>query len=153
MLVTRLTRLRKPGIVRDEKGFTLVEVVISIMLLGLITAALATGLSTASTVLLKNDTRQTARNLAESQMESVKNRLYLPGVNTYTPATIPTEQFAAYGATITVVDGTDNTVFPFDINPILNQSRDINLQKITVSIFRKSDPTKIIYTLEGYKVQ
>lgn len=147
MLNLRLIKTRKKGIARDQSGFTLVEVVISIMLLGIITAALANGLGTASNVLLKNDTRQTAKNLAESQMESVKNQLFVPGAISYTPVSIPPEQ-TGYTATITVVDGSDTTVF--DPLAIPSQGRDNSLQKITVKIFKSG---VLVYTLEGYKVE
>jgi prepilin-type N-terminal cleavage/methylation domain-containing protein len=142
MFKIKLKKLCKPGISRNQSGFTLVEVVISIALLGIITAALSTGLSTTSKVLLQNDTRQTAKNLAESQMESVKTQ---PFATAYTPATIPPEQ-SGYTATITLVDGSDTTVF----GPNPDQNRDSNLQKITVKIFKSA---VLVYTLEGYKVQ
>ncbi len=140
MLIIRFTKLQKRGIVRDEKGFTLVEAVISIALMGIIAAGLFTGLGTTSNVLLNTDARETAKNLAETQMEFVKGQTYIPGSGTavYSPATIPTAQQSGYSASINVIDGLS-----------LNPQRDSYLQKIIVTI---TGP-KITYTLEGYKVR
>ena len=148
MCKNRLKKFYKPGTIKSQKGFTLVEVVIALMLLGLLTAAIFSGLNTASVVLLRNDMRQTAKNLAEYEMESVKNQLFVPGVSSYTPAALPSPQNTLYTATITVIDGTNTTAF----NPTLNQSRDANIQKITVNIFRNGS-TNPIYQLQGYKVE
>ena len=142
MLNVRFTKLRKPGIVRNEKGFTLIEVVISIMLLGLIAAALATGLSTASKVLVQNDSRQTAKNLAEFQMEYVKVNDFQSGSGTvvYAPEEMPAQfQQAGYSAVIDVTDGLD-----------LNPPRDSAFQQVTVTIKRSG---VVVYTLVDYKVR
>ena len=149
MLNIRLPKLRKPGMLREEKGFTLVEVIISIVLLSLIAAAVAGGLFTSSKALVQNDSLETAKNLAETQMEWVKNLLFIPGTASYSPAPIPSEQ-NGYTATITVIDGTNTTAFPYNSDPTLNKARNSNLQKITVKIFRNGSLT---YTLEGYKVE
>jgi len=146
MLKLKIKKFFESRTVRNQSGFTLVEVVIAIMLLGLVTAALFNGFGTASNVLLKNDIRQTSKNLAESQMESVKNQLFVPGATTYPTATIPAGQAGIYTATITVVDGANTTVF----GPSTAQNRDSKLQKITVKIFKSG---VLVYTLEGYKVQ
>jgi prepilin-type N-terminal cleavage/methylation domain-containing protein len=140
MLNLRLLKIRKPGIVRDQSGFTLVEVVIAIALLGIVAAGLFTGLGTTSKVLLHTDARETAKNLAETQMEFVKGQIYTPGSGTavYTPAPIPPAQQGAYTASIEVFDGLS-----------LVPPRDGYLQKIVVTITGPG----ITYTLEGYKVK
>jgi prepilin-type N-terminal cleavage/methylation domain-containing protein len=56
-----------------SRGFTLVEVVIAIALLGIISVAVLGALSYASTILIIADRRATAESLAKSQMEYVKN--------------------------------------------------------------------------------
>jgi prepilin-type N-terminal cleavage/methylation domain-containing protein len=141
MSVTGLKKLRKLRIMRDERGFTLVEVLTSIALLGLVGAALYAGLGTTSKVLLHNDTWQTAKNLAETQAEYVKEQRYQGGSgNTiYIKADIPVELQGSYDASIDVIDGW--TLVPL---------RDGYLQKIIVTI---TGPTGITYTLESYKVR
>ena len=149
MLNIRLPKLHKLGIFRKERGFTLIEVLVAILLLVILTAALATGFVTASKVLLRNDVHQTALNLAEDELESVKNQPYQEVSNpVYTVAAIPSPQNGIYTATITATAGTDTTAFNPNANP--PQGRDIKLQKITVQIFKNGSLT---YSLDGYKVE
>lgn len=74
-----------------SRGFSLIEVVIAIALLGIIGLSILTALSTASLTLVIADQRATAESLAESQIEFAKNHGYDPaepgGVGTYDPIT------------------------------------------------------------------
>jgi prepilin-type N-terminal cleavage/methylation domain-containing protein len=145
MLNIRLKKLRKTGIARDEKGFTLVEAVISIALIGIIVAGLFTGLGTASKVLLRTDARETAKNLAETQMEYIKGQAFN---SVYTKALIPAAQQGGYTASINVINGSDTAVFgPDPLHP--EEKRNSYLQKIIVTITGPG----ITYTLEGYKAR
>ena len=137
MLNIRLPKLRKTGIVREERGFTLIEVLISIVLLGLITASLAFGLGSASKGLVHNDSRQTAKNLAETQLEYIKNQPYALAYDT--SAITPT---AGYIVSCAVHSGTESAYF----NPI----RDVNIQLIIITI---TGPGNVTYTLKDYKVR
>jgi len=114
----------------NEKGFTLLEVILSIALLGIICIAVLAGLSTASKALFTADQLETAKNLAETQIEYIKGQPY---ATTYVPPPIPPE-YAGYSATV-------------DISSIT--SRDGNIQKITIIIEHSG---KQVTTLEGYKV-
>jgi prepilin-type N-terminal cleavage/methylation domain-containing protein len=133
-------KIFKLGVVQQEKGFTLVEAVVSIALIGIIGAAVYTGLGTTSKVLLHTDARETAKNLAETQMEFVKGQAYMPGSGPgiYSTAPIPPDQLSGYSASIDVIDGL-----------ALVPPRDGYLQKIIVTITGPG----ITYTLEGYKVK
>jgi len=59
------------GVVKNEKGMGLIEVLISIAILGIITAAFFTVLSTASKSRGDRRTAGEGRNLAQDQMEYV----------------------------------------------------------------------------------
>ncbi|UCB43368.1 MAG: prepilin-type N-terminal cleavage/methylation domain-containing protein [Dehalococcoidales bacterium] len=61
---------------RNQKGFTLLEVLISLALLGVIAAGILGALGTSSKATLTNDVQTTAQNLAEGQMEYVQNQPY-----------------------------------------------------------------------------
>ncbi len=128
------------------------EVVVAILLLGLVTAGLFNGLGTASNVVLRNDMRQTTKNLAEYVMESVKNQGYQEVANPVYPVPnpLPSPQNLSYYATITVKTGTNTTVFNPGASP--PQGRDLKLQKITVKIFKIGSIIPL-YTLDGYKVE
>jgi len=59
-----------------SRGFSLIEVVIAIALIGIIAVAVLSTLSTASIALIIADKRATAESLARSQLEYVKNQPY-----------------------------------------------------------------------------
>ena len=125
---------------RNEKGFTLIEVIIAMALLGIIAIAFLGGLATASKAIIIADERATAESLARSQMEYVKNQDY-DGVNNPPQYTLLSDTPADYTIVIDAVrldpngDGTDN---------------DDGIQKITVTVDHLEKPEVI--TLEDYKV-
>jgi len=112
-----------------QAGFTPLEVVVSVAILGSISVTFLTGLSTISASTQRIDDRQVAKNLAENQMEYLKGQAY---ASSYTTAPLPAED-AGYTATI-------------DIVPM----QDGNIQKITVTILHQGE---FILTLEGYKTR
>ena len=121
--------------IKNERGFSLIEVLIALAILGLVAVAFLSGLTTASRALIIADERTTAESLAKSQMEYVKNIDYVDGATSYPAASIPQEHIdAGYSATITAL-------------PLHNP--DDGIQKITV-VVKHGD--KEVITLEGYKV-
>ena len=114
---------------RDEKGFSLLEVTVSLALLGIIGVGILSALATVSRVTLTTDERQTATNLAETQMEYAKSQGYAAS---YTPAPLPANYV---GYTVSI-----NTT----------SLQDSNIQKITVTAGRQN---KVPVKLEGYKVR
>jgi prepilin-type N-terminal cleavage/methylation domain-containing protein len=71
----RLNSRARKALRGRSRGFTLIEVVIAIALIGLIGVAVLSALSTASLALIIADERATAESLARSQMEYVKSPL------------------------------------------------------------------------------
>lgn len=125
---------------QNSKGFSLLEVLIAIALLGVIGISFLGALSTTSRVLLMNDERATAESLARSQMEYVKNQLYAA----FYSSAIPQDYVdAGYSATIDVelLDDPDNGFFD-------------DIQKIAVNIYHHDDAhaNPPVITLEDYKV-
>ncbi len=63
---------------RSQKGFTLVEILVALALLAIIGVGLLSALMLASKVLLQADTQETARDIAEAQIEYVQNQDFMP---------------------------------------------------------------------------
>ena len=115
---------------KNERGFTLIGVVIALALVGIIGVAFLGSLGNASRALFIADAHATSNNLAESQLEYIKNQPY---ADTYDPAPIPSE----YNGFSAVID-------------VESLEEDGNIQKITVTVSHQDKPEVII--LEGYKV-
>lgn len=119
---------------KDQKGFSLISVMIAVALLGIIAASFLGALGTASRVLFTVDERETAKNLAESQMECVKEQAY---ALTYSPAAIP-DEYAGYSVEVSADE----------------DEVKVGLQVITVKIYHHDDAhaNPPVLTLEDYKV-
>jgi len=59
-----------------EKGFTLIEVLVSLSIIALVAVGFLSGLSTSLRSLMVTEEMTTAESLARSQMEYIKNQIY-----------------------------------------------------------------------------
>ena len=123
---------------KSQKGFTLVEILVAVALLSIIGVGLLTALGSASKVLLKADSRETARDLAQAQMEYLQS--------------VPYEEDGSYpikdenGDELDDIDAEYPGFFSkITADPVTEKP---GLQKITV-VVQGGDGE---FTLEGYKV-
>ncbi len=123
---------------RNEKGFTLIEVLVALALTGLIAAAFLMAIATSLKAISIADERTTAESLARSQMEYVKD----PGL-AYAP------EATNYGLNpdLTIPTGYSVTTSAQPIN-----TPDDGIQKITVNIYHPDTDPDPVLTLESYKV-
>ena len=133
-------KLRKTIFSGHETGFTLVEVVIAIALIGIVAAGLYVSMGTSSKILLNNDSKETAKNLAESQMEFVKGQDFNAGSGT----TVYMQGPGRTGYTV-VIDAE-----PVPVTPAGQTPRDGFIQQVIVTI---TGPKGVTYTLTDYKVK
>jgi type II secretory pathway pseudopilin PulG len=131
----RINRIREKSPLKNEGGFSLVETLIAVALIAIIGFVLAIGLNTSSKVLFLADELETAKNLAQSQMEYIKK---LPYLASYSAAPI-TGEYAGFLVQI-YADNID--------------TRD-GIQKIRVVVSHENRPIILAgnSTLEGYKVR
>jgi prepilin-type N-terminal cleavage/methylation domain-containing protein len=125
---------------KRERGFSFIEVVIALGVLGLIAVGFLSGLGTASKGLLIADERETANNLAEAQIENVKQQAYDEDNNPpeYSLLTgIP----SSYSIDQPLASRLDPNLDGFD--------NDDGIQKIVVTVRHNG---KEVITLEDYKV-
>jgi prepilin-type N-terminal cleavage/methylation domain-containing protein len=115
---------------KNQKGISLVEVMVALAILGTAVAAFVIALSTGSLTITEQNKETTSQSLAQTQMEYTKNYTYAVGAVTYPVLPPP----ATYSVTIGVmaVPGADT-----------------NIQKITVTVFKES---KNVLTVTDYKV-
>lgn len=139
----------------DSRGFSMLEVVIAIALLGIIAVSVLSALQTAALALIIADQRATAESLARSQMEYVKQQGYIPAENggevIYQKIEINPDELPGYTVRSVNREGTvvDDVIgVPWDSGNNIAVYQDNELQKIRLVI--KHDD-KVLVTLEGYK--
>jgi len=125
-------------LIKNERGFTFVEVVIALAILGVIAAGFLMALATASKAIIIADERTTAESLARSQMEYVKKQGY-DGTNNPPQYAVVSDIPSTYSIDISAVrldpegDGTGD---------------DDGIQKIIITVDHQGEP---VITLVGYK--
>ena len=141
---------------KSEKGFSLIEVLVALALLGIIAAGFLLAVSTATKAVLIAGERTTAESMARSQMEYVKEQEYMPAeigsVATYFEIDIsethPNYSIWSYNRS-SPPPVEDIVAIPWDAEGGQAENEDTGLQKITIVIMHHD---KEIIILEGYKV-
>ena len=145
-----------------EKGFSLMEVMVAIALMGIVAVAFLGALSTGSKAIFIADERATAESLARTQMEYVKSQDYITALD-YDPGVAGSGEVIYEkideipdGYTIRSIDRDGDTVeniigVPWDPDPQILQPLvvDAGLQRIKLVVGHQG---KELVTLEGYKL-
>jgi prepilin-type N-terminal cleavage/methylation domain-containing protein len=111
----------------NEKGTSLVELLVALAIIAIVFTALLTALSTASFSVAVVRERVTAENIARAQLEHVQKTGFIAGTDYYTPTVI---SHPGYGATIAAT-----TIYT-------------GMQLITVTIYHNGP----VFTIGSYKV-
>ena len=152
---------------RKQRGFTLIEVLIALALLGLIAIAFLGALAAASEAIIISDERTTAESLARSQMEYAKNQDYsdnqwsyevtdssrkvLAGAPSWWDDDNPpllSSNYAGYSVEVKAEDFDADDDGSLEVG--IAGDEDEGIRKITVTISHLAKPEVII--LEDYKV-
>jgi len=148
----RLNSRARKAFQGSSRGFTLIEVVIAIALIGIIAVAVLSALSTASISLIIADKRATAESLARSQMEYVKNQDYIDysesGHEDYDVICVVIMVCPEDYTVEVVAEPIDpDTYQPYNEDAGVFDYDD-GIQKITVIV---SYDSEVVITMEGYK--
>ena len=150
MKKVRLTNRIGKAFRGSSRGFTILEVVIAIALLGIIAVSVLTALSTASVALIIADRRATAESLARTQMEYVKHSPYDDVLEDGHP------QYPLDPAITPLPPSYSMVTTAVRLNRDENPNDDDGIQKITVTVSYDivGSENKIVerqFTLEDYK--
>jgi len=159
MLNRRLLRIRKPGIARDQNGFTLIEAVIGIALLGIVAVAVLMGVSTAFKASATADKISTALALAQSQLDYMQTQEYIcvtGGNATYlriddASRGADAQSLGSYIMKSVNYDGSDNAGPSVTAVSIDAGGAEIGIQKITLKVYQTNNTNPV--TLVAYKVK
>ena len=141
---------------KSEKGFSLIEVMIAMALLGLIAVTFLGALATSSRAIFIADERATAESLARSEMEYVRSQKYsvAPWAYELPSGTSPIGEFPTWWdednphSLPEGYDGYTVNVSTVTIHEISGHPVDDGIQKIIVVITHLD---KEIFTLENYR--
>jgi type II secretion system protein I len=124
-----LNKLKSP-----QQGFTLIEVLVALAILGIIAAVFMYALASSSRSTSLSDERTLAESLARTEMEYEKSFGYVPAPWQKQVTTLP----AGYAD------------FSVSVSASLVHATDDGLQLITIVV---SHGAKTVYTLTGYKTR
>lgn len=144
-MLKRLARSIRRFLVQNSSGLGLIEIVISVALLGVITASIPPALILITNNQSRWNEQRTAENLARNEIEYIKVTSYIAGNSTnpqplYGLVTKPPDQW--------LVQVLAQPIDPLTMLP-LPSGQDQGIQKITVTI---SHVNKSILTTSDYKV-
>ena len=135
------------GLVGSEKGFTFIETLILLALMGVFAVGLLSAMSMAFTTVLVGQERVTAESLAKSQLESIKTQSYV-SASDYDPAD-PANCYEVIDIGDTLVDrGYEVEIDPPETVVSPEQGK-FELQSITVAVERDGEA---MITISEYKV-
>jgi len=128
---------------KDEKGFSLMEVALAIALLGIVAVAYLGALAAGSRAIIMADERATAESLARTQMEYVRQQPYDANLEPGHPI---------YPEIPNIPDGYEIDVGAVRLDPCGDgTTNDDGIQSITVVITHTIGDKITTFSLEGYR--
>jgi Tfp pilus assembly protein PilV len=154
---------RNVEVPRNESGFSLLEVAISILLMGLVLVGILKGMQTAVMTGNQSNVRATAVSLATAQIETVKSGGYNPAINGIADYTVA----APSGFRFDTIDaGAPGNVVQTHIygiswdvnNSVPVTSSDSGIQKVTIIVasnlqLNSKGAYKQLITISDFKVR
>jgi len=132
--------MKKAKLLKEEKGFTLLEVVLSLAILGIVAAGFLGALATGSRAISIADERATAESIARTQMEYVRIQPYDADNN-------PPVYLEISGSELP--DGYSIVLNTMRLDPKGDGiDTDDGIQSITVVVQHHGEP---VFDLEGYR--
>lgn len=131
---------------RGQRGFSLLEVLIAVGILGMIGVAFLNGLTTASNAVAVSQESVVAESLAKSQLEHIKTQDYIP-VEEYVSANCSYEEIDISDDLVSRGYDIEISLAPDPVEPVGRAG--FELQSITI-VIKNND--KAILRLTSYRV-
>jgi prepilin-type N-terminal cleavage/methylation domain-containing protein len=137
---------------KSEKGFSLIEVMLAIALMGVVAVAFLSALATGSKAIFIADERATAESLARTEMEYVRNQEYSAAPWAYelplnTPTNPPLDPPSWWDThTPTLPEGYDD--YTVNVTTVPLRLIDDGIHRIVVVVTHVDDE---IFILENYR--
>ena len=143
---------------KRQNGFSTIEVLLAIALLGVVAVAYLSALSTSSKALMLADEQATAESLSRAQLEYIKNQEYIDyleaGHVEYQLISIPSPYTEVYSISYPI---TVKSLDPYNYDPdakqyavLLPPDEDKGLQEVTVQVYHQS---KLVLETSAYKMK
>ena len=165
MLKQRVKYFRKAlcgrVLLRSSVGFTLVEVVIAIALLGLVVGGVLTTMTVVFNMQARNDQQRTAEFLTRSEFEYIKSQPYIWGnvsgdcINKgYPPCYDKVQNTQNYSLDVVAIPIDNSTYQELVPNPTCDCVNDQGIQKIIISVYSglKTENSAPVLVTTNYKV-
>ena len=130
----------------DERGESLVEILMSVAIMAIVLSGFLAALSTGAFSVAVVRERVTAENLVRAQLECIQEHSYIRGAAPIAYITVcAATQLSAYPVDLSI-SYWDSTTTIFTSNPEL----DSGMQWITVTIYHQGEP---VFEMEDYKAE
>jgi prepilin-type N-terminal cleavage/methylation domain-containing protein len=123
-------------LMKSEKGFSLIEVLVSLAILGILSAGFLSALLNATNATITVDQKDTGRAIAQSQMEYVKEQKFST-TGSYVINESLLSEYPGYSITL-------------PLNVTTPSQRNTFIQKIKIEVVQNG---KVVTTLEDFKVK
>jgi len=145
-------------LLKEQKGFTFIEVLMGVAIMGLIVAAFMLALVTAFKANMLAEVRTTADALARAQMEYIKAQLYKTASDGTTSIYSSLELSDTYSkyeiwSYDNGAEEPENAIIGIPWDSVNNNvpTKDIGLQKFTLAVIYDGRVEEPILVVEGYK--
>ena len=139
-------RFRKPskwGIIREQKGDTLIENLVAIVLLAIVAAAIFTSITTAIKTFGQMNTKETSKDIAASEMDYIFSQPYASNYTVFNPnsgpvgtvVTVPTGSgWSSSDTSFSVMVGSTTATNTLVVNSSGNLSGAITIPSVTIGL-------------------
>ncbi|USK58976.1 type II secretion system protein [Peribacillus asahii] len=131
---------------KNNNGFTLIEVLASITILGIVLTVFLSFFSNSMTFSVKAEDKLTAINLAEKELYDVTNSIeaYCKIKNCQEPNNISPDKYTRSDISL------NNKTYLSTVTPLSQNAEEISLGLLPISITINSEDNKELITLYGY---